>query len=547
MQRPIRPTLWIGLAMWIVMAMLFSACAGPSAAPSEAVAPAAAPAEIPAAGEAQTLYIATDLDVSGLDPATIYDLNSRVVFLLYEGLVTLKGDTTEIVPDLAESWEISEDGLTYTFRLREGVTFHDGTPLTAEAVKKSFDRFIEIGQTTACLFQGVLNEIVVDDEMTVSFKLSEPFTPFLALMASHAGPLVISPTTLDEQVGSDLAQGYLFDHAVGTGPYKLESWDPGQQTLTLVRNEDYWRGWEGNHVDRVVFRYVVETSTRKLMLEQGEVDIALGLNPDEIQSLEGVGGIQIQTSPTMRIFDVNMNNQNGPLADVKVRQALSYAMDYDGIREFVFNGKLDPLCGPLPSNDPNAMPCEEFPYTLDMEKAKSLLAEAGYPDGGFELEAIVMEGDFAFRRTAEILQAQLAELGITVNLTELAWPAMWERIGALETTADLVPLRNYPDYADSFAMLGSMFSTSAWGASGYNIAYYSNPEFDRLAEEVNLTTDPVARAEMFKQMVKLVVDEAATIYIGTYVNQVAMRDNVKGYLFNPIYTPIINIYDMYKE
>ncbi len=540
MQRPKPMTLWTAMTMLIVLALALSGCGAPASQPSDAAAPAAG-------DEAQTLYIATDLDVTGLDPAVIYDLNSRIVFLLYEGLVTLKDDTTEIVPDLAESWEIAEDGLTYTFRLREGVTFHDGAPLNAEAVKKSLDRFIEIGQTTAYLFKGVLDEIVVDDEMTVSFKLTQPFTPFLSLIASHAGPLIISPTALDEQAGNDLAQSYLFDHAAGTGPYKLESWDPGQQTLSLVRNEDYWRGWEGNHIDRVVFRYVVETSTRKLMLEQGEVDIALGLNPDEIQSLEGVPGIRIDVAPTMRIFDVNMNNQDGPLSDVRVRQAISYAMDYDGIREFVFNGKLDPLCGPLPSNDPNAMPCEEFPYTLDMDKARELLAEAGYPDGGFELEAIVMEGDFAFRRTAEILQAQLAELNITVNLTELAWAAMWERISALETTADLVPLRNYPDYADSFAMLGSMFSSSAWGANGYNIAYYSNPEFDRLAEEVNLTTDEAARAEMFEQMVKLVVDEAATIYVGTYVNQVAMRDNVKGYLFNPIYTPIINVYDMYKE
>ncbi len=543
MPRRTRLRLLTSMTMLLVMALLFSACAAPAAQPA---ADSAAPA--PAAdAAASTLYIATDLDVSGLDPAIIYDLNSRVVFLLYEGLVTLKGDTTEIVPDLAESWEIAEDGLSYTFHLRPGVTFHDGTPLNAEAVKKSLDRFVEIGQTTAYLFNGVLDEIVADDEMTVTFKLLKPFTPFMTLLASHAGPLIISPAVLDAQAGSDLAQSYLFDHEAGTGPYKLESWDPGQQTLTLVKNEDYWRGWEGQHVDRVVFRYVVETSTRKLMLEQGEVDIALSLNPDEIQSLEGVPGIRVDVAPTMRIFDVNMNNQDGPLSDVKVRQAISYAMDYDGIREFVFNGKLERLCGPLPSNDPNAMPCEEFPYSLDMDKAKALLAEAGYPDGGFELEVIVMEGDFAFRRTAEILQAQLAELGITVNLTELAWPAMWERISALETTADLVPLRNYPDYADSFAMLGSMFSSSAWGANGYNIAYYSNPEFDRLAEEVNLTTDPAARAEMFQQMVKLVVDEAAVLYVGTYVNQVAMRDNVKGYLFNPIYTPILNIYDMYKE
>lgn len=491
--------------------------------------------------------IATDLDVTGLDPAVIYDLTSRIIALIYEGLVTLKEDTTEIVPALAESWEISDDGLAYTFHLRQGVKFHDGTPLTAEAVKKSLDRFLEIGKTTAWMFAGVLDEIKVVDDLTVEMTLAKPYTPFLALLASIVGPLIISPTALEEHAGDDLAQSWLFDRAVGTGPYKLESWDPGLQTLTLVKNEEYWKGWEGEHIDKVVFRYVVETSTRKLMLEKGEVDVALGLNPDEIQSLVGVEGIAIHEAPTMRIFYINMNNQKGPLQDKEIRQALSYVMDYEGVREHVFNGKLAPLCGPLPPNDPNALPCEDFPYGLDMEKAKALLAESTYPQGGFTLEATVMEGDFAFRKTAEILQAQLAELNIQVNLTELAWTTMWEQIGALETAPDLVPIRNYPDFADSSSIYSSMLASSAWGSKGWNIAYYKNERLDELLEAVNRTTDEKERAPIFQEMAQIAVDDAPMIFIGTYVNQVAMRENVKGYIFNPIYTPVLNIYDMYKE
>jgi peptide/nickel transport system substrate-binding protein len=217
------------------------------------------------------------------------------------------------------------------------------------------------------------------------------------------------------------------------------------------------------------------------------------------------------------------------------------------VRDFVFNGKLERLCGPLPPNDPNSLPCDQFPYTLDMEKAKALLAEAGYPDGGFTLEATVMEGDSAFRRTAEILQAQLAELNIQVNLTEMAWTTMWEQIGSLETAPDLIPIRNYPDYADSTSILSAQYNSAAWGSNGWNLAYYKNEEFDRLIEAANATTDEAERAELFAQMVKLVTDEAPVINVGTYVNQVAMRDNVTGYYFNPIYTPVLPVYAMGKD
>jgi peptide/nickel transport system substrate-binding protein len=158
-----------------------------------------------------------------------------------------------------------------------------------------------------------------------------------------------------------------------------------------------------------------------------------------------------------------------------------------------------------------------------------------------------MEGDFAFRKTAEILQAQLTELDIQLNITELAWPTMWEQIGSLETAPDIVPLRNYPDFADSSSLYSSMLASSAWGSNGWNISYYGNERLDELLEAVNQTTDEAERSHILQEMAQIVVDDAPMIFLGTYVNQVAMRDNVKGYVFNPIYTPVMNLYEMYKE
>jgi peptide/nickel transport system substrate-binding protein len=495
----------------------------------------------------QVLVIATDLDVNGLDPAVIYDLSMRNLALLYEGLVTLKGGTIEIVPSLAESWDISDDGLTYTFHLRPGVKFHDGTTLTADAVKKSFDRFMAIGKTTAWMFKDVLKEVKVVDDLTVAMVLSRRYSPFLSLLTAISGPRVISAAALDAHMGDDQGQGWLFDHEAGTGAYMLESWDPGQQTITFARFPDYWGGWEGKHIDKVVMRYIIETSTRKLMLETGEVDMALGLSPDELEPLAAVKGVTIDEKPTMRIFLVFMNNQKGPLADKKVRQALAYAMDYEGVWKYVYNGKMVPLCGPLPSNDPAAFPCDKYPYKLDMAKAKALLAESSYPNGGFTLEGLISDGDFAFRKTAEILQAQLAELNITLNLTDLAWATTWEKIGKLDTMVDLIPLRNYPDFPDSSSIYANQYASSAWGANSWNLSYYKNDQFDALLKQVTETTDAAERSRLFQQMAQIVVDDVPNLFIGTLVNQVAMRDNVKGYVFNPVYIFQINAYDMYKD
>ncbi|MFC2023608.1 ABC transporter substrate-binding protein [Chloroflexota bacterium] len=546
------------LALLVVLALVVVSCApapvptqapeptavsGSEAAPTEEAPPTQAPEE----AVDQTLILALDIPVSGLDPAVIYDLTMRQTALMYEGLVALKSGTAEIVPSLATSWDISPDGMTYAFHLREGVKFHDGTTLTAEAVKKSFDRFMEIGKTTAWLFKDVLAETNVVDDLTVEFKLSRPYAAFLGLLTSVAGPMVISPTALDENWGDDMAQGWLFDHAAGTGPYKLESWDPGQQTISLVKHDDYWKGWEGERIEKIVSRYVVETTTRKLMLENGEVDIVYDLNPDETESLQGVPGVTVAEEPTMRIFVVFLNNQVGPLQDVKVRQAMAYALDYEGIRKYVYNDKLAPLCGPLPPTDPNSYPCDKVPYKLDMEKAKELLAEAGYPDGGFTLEASVMEGDFAFRKTAEILQAQLAELGIKVNITEVAWTSQWELISSLDTAPDLIPMRNYPDFADSSSIFANQYASAAWGANGWNLSYYKNERFDELLEAVTETTDEKARYDMFQEMAQLTVDDMANIFVGTLINQVSMRDNVIGYKMNPVYIPLLNAWEMHKE
>ncbi|MGQ9600725.1 MAG: ABC transporter substrate-binding protein [Anaerolineae bacterium] len=559
MRQKVSEGLWKGalLALSVLLVLSCRPTPAPTEVPAtpttvpapttEAPQPTQTTAPAPTSPAEQVLVIATDLDVSGLDPAVVYDLSMRNLALLYEGLVTLKGGTIEIIPALAKSWDISEDGLTYTFHLREGVKFHDGTTLTADAVKKSFDRFMEIGKTTAWMFKDVLQEVRVVDDLTVEMKLARPYSPFLSLLTSVSGPRVISAAALDEHMGDDLAQGWLFDHEAGSGPYMLESWDPGQQTITLVKFPNYWGGWEGKHIDKIVMRYVVETSTRKLMLETGEVDMALSLTPDELESLAGTEGIVIDEKPTMRIFLVFMNTQRGPLADKKIRQALAYAMDYEGVWEYVYNGKMAPLCGPLPPTDPAAYPCEKYPYKLDMEKAKALLAESSYPEGGFTLEGLVSEGDFAFRKTAEILQAQLKELNIQLNLTELPWATVWEKIGKLETMVDLIPLRNYPDFPDSSSIYANQYASAAWGAAGWNLSYYKNEEFDALLQAVTETTDPEERARLFQQMAEIIVEDVPNLFIGTLVNQVAMRDNVKGYVFNPVYIFQINAYDMYKE
>ena len=497
-----------------------------------------------AGAAADTLIVGQVEDVQTFDPQIVYDNTVRITRGIYEPLVGLDGNTPKVVPKLATAWTATPDVKQWTLKLRSGVKFHDGTAFDSEAVKVTMDRLIKIDRGFAYAFKGLVQSVETPDPLTARFNLSSPDASFIAKLAAISGNQIVSPKAVrDHASGTDLAQGWLKEHAAGTGPYMLESYDKGAQQVVLTQFADYWGGWSGPHVKRIIFKIVPEASTQRLMVERGEADLVTIVAPDLIDALAKEPGIAISENATMRIFYIAMNCQREPLKDVKIRQALSYAFDYEGAKQAIFNGKLAPLNGPLPDNDPAHLSASDKPYRVDMQKAKQLLSESSHPNGGFTLSLFLFQGDPTFRKAAEILQGHLKELNIQVNIQELANSVIYEKANKPETAPDLLPVRNYPDYADPSAMISATFGKDAWGTAGWNFSFYANDRVEQALKQANEITDQSRRIQLLRDGQRIIVQEAAAIFIGTLINRVAMRSNVHGFLYNPL---LGNTFDLYR-
>ena len=501
-----------------------------------------------AAAGPDTLLVAQDTSVQTFDPQIVYDNTVRITRGMYESLVTLRGGTAQVVPRLATSWQSTPDAQHWTFKLRSGVKFHDGTTLTSEAVKSTVERLIKINRGMGYAYKGTVDTIETPDPLTVRFNLTGPDAAFLAKLAAVSGALVVSPAAVAAHTsGTDMGQGWFAANDAGTGPYRLENYDKGAGQVVLTAFPDYWGGWSGPHVKRVIFKITPEASTQRLMLERGDADVLTVVAPDIIDALEKEQGIKVASFETQRIFYIAMHCQRAPLNDVKVRQALSYAFDYEGAKSLIFNGKLAPLYGPLPQSDPSHLSASDKPYKFDMAKAKQLLSESSHPNGGFALSLFLFQGDPTFQKAAEILQNQLKTLNITVNIQSMVSSQLLEKAGKPETAPDLLPVRNYPDYADPSAMLDATFGRDGWGTAGWNFSFYANDKVESLMKQANQITNQSQRNTLFRDAQKIVVDDAAAVFIGTLINRVPMRANVSGYNYNPWLGNTFDVYAISKS
>jgi peptide/nickel transport system substrate-binding protein len=499
-----------------------------------------------AAADAKTLVVASGADAVTLDPQVSFDGQSPLLWrAVYENLLIYDGDTLDIVPHLAESYDVSEDGLTYTFKIRPGVTFSDGEPLNAAAVKMSIDRQIGVEQGIAFALAGV-TAVDTPDDMTVVLTLSAPSDGALSAFAGNYAPYIISPKAIkDNEQDGDWAQGWLRDNMVGTGPYVLDNYSQSQQAV-FNRNPNYWGGWDGEHFEQLFVKYVKESATERLLLEQGEVDVALFLPDDAVEELDGAAGITVTDVPSFNLYYLVFNCKEGPTADKKVRQALSYGFDYQTWVNDVMRGKAQQARGPIPSNfvgfNPNTLQ-----YTYDPDKARQLLADAGYPDGGFEIDYTYETGYFWKRPLGELFQSNMADLGVTVNIQELSPTAWADLLSNPETARHAFGLVWWPTLATPFDYMFSLFATGAQGTAGYNWGYYSNPELDKLLDQGAAEVDDAKRTEIYNKAQELLVDDAPALFVYEKRYRLPMRDNVEGFVFNGVYIETLNFYGMSKQ
>lgn len=501
-------------------------------------------------GDPDVVTVALSSGPETLDP---HVASSRAVPLLeniYEPLAGLQDESLEISPILAESWEVSEDGTVFTFHLREGVTFHDGEPLTAEAVTLNFDRVREI-QKGPYWALGYLEEVEAVGDQTVRMTIRPGGPPFIQAV-SMVG--IISPKAINEHMDEGtFAQNYLAMNTAGTGPYQLAQYIRGDR-LILEAFEDYWRGWEGPHFNRAVMLIVPEMSSAQLMLERGEIDIAERVPPEALDALRANPDIEvIETDDGVRVLYLMLNYQAGPTADVRVRRALNYAFDTETFLEAT-GGAFIGTEGPVPASLMGGY-APEIPYdTFDLDRARELFEEAGQLDATIDI--YYTTGDQTQELAAQILQANLSQIGIQANVIAQDFPALLRELAAWGQSERSADDPNYhmtnllytpPRMPDPYAYLWYMYHSDAQGGFGRNQNFYENPEVDALIGQGALATDQEARLDAYRKAIDIIVEDTPQVFVGTARRIYPVRADVGGFYVHPTWYPAVRLYPLHRE
>ena len=478
-----------------------------------------------------TLVVGLVAEPVGLDPAQVTDLNSsRVGRRVVETLVAFADESTQIVPGLAESWTISKDGLTYTFKLRKGIAFHDGTSFNAQAVKFSIERQInpehpanKLGKYPfAAYFFGNVKAVEAMDDSTVRFVLKEPRASFLVILVAPAAS-VVSPTAAMKS-GQDYTAS-----PVGTGPFKFASWDRGQRVV-LEKNPTYWR--YPVKVDRVIFRPVTEDQARLTELLTGGLDLIVGTPPDFVAQLENNPKVTLQKQVGAHVWYLGFNNTKKPFDDKRVRQALNYAVNKDAIVRDVLKGTGSISKGPvLPGTWGDEGGLKPFPY--DPERAKKLLAEAGLPSG-FSTTLWVPESGSGMQSPvamSTVIQSNLKAVGVNIAMQTMEWGAYLAKLRTKEQ--DLFALSWMAGNEDPDMVMYPLLHSSQWTPNGPNRALYKNDKYDELLHQARLTTDQAKRSELYRQAQRLLIEDAPWIFIDHEIQTAAHSKRVQGFKLHP--------------
>lgn len=482
--------------------------------------------------------------VRTLDPAIAQgDFARSIIENVYEPLIDYKGtNTTELSPKLAKSWTVSEDGRTYTFRLRQDVEFHNGNDFTAEDVKYTIDHFFEIDKQPVTVLEAAdiaPQNVEIIDPYTIQFETEKQLPRFIFLARlRHA-------LILDKQWGESHDNEYISMHENGTAPYTIQSWEK-KQGLNLVKFPDYWGGWEGKHVPEVSLDIVPEYSTRLLELRKGQID-ATYIPKGHLSDVQDKEGIVVDRSGfETYVLYVHINNQWEYFKNKKVRQALAYSFPYEQTIKVAYRGtafKAQGLIGKGVVGYPESM--EGQWYHQDLEKAKDLLAEAGYPNGLPEPVTMWYDtGRPARKKMGLLWRKYLKDLGITLKVQAQDWPTLAERLD--EGELDLYASGWYPEIPSASNYIKQVVSKYK-GIKG-NFAWYENEKVDELVQKAETALDKEKREELYLQVSKLLKEDSPMIFVAQMKPMAVYRSWVKGYYQNPFkFGGGYDFYSIYKE
>ncbi|MCL1992254.1 MAG: ABC transporter substrate-binding protein [Spirochaetes bacterium] len=453
-----------------------------------------------------------------LDPILTNDIPSgRVMLHIYDTLVSLDHDMVPR-PGLAESWEWVDPASPTQLRvfLRGGVFFHNGDELTASDVAFSINRAAAAPIVSA--FAGMVQSASVVNDHEVLITLEHPFVPLISFLGLPALSIV------NERAVTEMGNAHS-QSPVGTGPFRVTNIITGYR-IDLVRWEHYWG--TPPQVENLAFLTLPDAGTRLMALETGEIDVMITVLAHTHSHIRAHPGLTLHHELNVGTHYIAFNVSRPPFDDIRVRHAMQYAIDLDAMVEAVFMGTMGPARGPLSSNVWGSAADRLEPFPFNPERARELLAEAGFPDG-FSTTFFANQGNPAALDTAEIMQNMLREVGVDMSIHLLEWGAFLESSNRGEPdiiTLSFITVAGDPDHG-----LFAPFHSSTWGAG--NRAFFSNPEVDRLLEAGREETDLDARAEIYYQIQRIIRDESPWIFLAEGAEAVATRSNLQGFRLAP--------------
>jgi peptide/nickel transport system substrate-binding protein len=465
------------------------------------------------------ISISQTYDIENLDPATITSVtDGQVAWNLYDSLMFVDLKTGELSAGLAKEYSASEDGLTYTFKLHEGVQFHKGYgEMTSEDVKFTIDRILDPEtQARNAKFLKSIKEVRAVDPYTVEIELTQVDPLFLDNLAQYWTG-IISKKAYEEK-GDDFKTD-----PIGTGPFVFDSWKPQTATI-LLKNPDWYR--QEVKIDRVKLVPIPEPSTMYLAFENGDIDIIQVTDPQRLQQYSENENFQIARVPGYIVRFIGIHNEMKPFDDVKVRQALMYGFDRETLINSVLEGLSQPATGPIPPNV-KGYESDVTTYPYDPEKAKALLAEAGYPNG-FDVKMTIPNID-RFIIPSTTFQADMKKIGINVEIEIMETAAYLEktREGAFPLFSHSKGQTAVPD-----VVLSSLFHSDN-KAPGDNLTFYDNPDVDAWLEELSSTMDEAKRAELLSKIQKQLAEDVTYLFIDHEEQIFATSSRVKDFIATP--------------
>ncbi|MEL6521391.1 MAG: ABC transporter substrate-binding protein [Pseudomonadota bacterium] len=482
----------------------------------------AAPLALPAAAE--RILRADEVAVGEIDPAKGTDYADTILAInLYDTLVYPTQGGSGVQPHLATGWTI--DGATYTFALRDDVTFNSGNPLTAADVVYSYERMMAMGQGNSSLFAGVVDSVEASDDHTVIFNLSSPFAPFLATLIRM--PIVDMAVVQANEVDGDWASTWMSQNSAGSGQYVIASHDPQTETV-LTYAGDYFLDPVDGYPETVRFSYGLEPATVRALMGRGEHDISSQWLPPEVYAGLAEDGAVLLTEAGLTGEYFKLNTQRAPLDDVHCRRALAYAFDYATMMQLTqINSDTStgqPMTGAIPAGMVGYDPSRPV-FEQDMALAQEELAQCAYDPAEYPLDVVFIAETPARERGALMMQAIYSQLGFDVEITRTPWALLTEQVTAPATAPHVVEIAISAASPDTDSLLYAMYHSSqppTWISS----SYFANAELDALLDQGRMETDGTAREEIYRAANEILAAEVPDIFAYELLSPFAVREGV---------------------